>query len=414
VKKTVRDVDVRGKRVLLRVDFNVPLQDGLITDDRRIRAALPTINYLLEGGATVIAMSHLGRPKGKVVQDLRLTPVAARLADLLDRPVTKLDDCVGEAVENAVAAVRPGDVILLENVRFHPEETQNDPAFARQLAALADLYVNDAFGAAHRAHASVVGVAEHLPAVAGFLMEKELAALGGALENPVQPFVAILGGAKISGKIEVIDNLLPKVERLLIGGGMANTFFKAQGYPVGDSLVEDDALDVAKETLARGGEKLMLPVDVVIADAFDAKARSRVVPADQVPDGSAELAEVGSAELAEVGSAELAEVGWRIMDVGPETLKRFADGLRQARTVVWNGPMGVFEFEKFAEGTFALARLLAATDATTIIGGGDSAAAIEQSGLADKMSHISTGGGASLEFLAGKTLPGVAALDDLG
>jgi phosphoglycerate kinase len=387
-KKSLRDVDVQGKRVLLRVDFNVPLQDGVITDDRRIRAALPTINYLLEGGATVIAMSHMGRPKGKVVDELRLTPVAARLADLLDRPVTKLDDCVGPAVEEAVSAAQPGDVILLENLRFHAEEEKNDPGFARQLAALADLYVNDAFGAAHRAHASVVGVAEHLPAVAGFLMEKELAALGGALENPAQPFVAILGGAKISGKIEVIDNLLPKVERLLIGGGMANTFFKAQGYPVGDSLVEDDALDIAKETLSRGGEKLVLPVDVVIADAFDAAAESKVVAADQVPGG------------------------WRIMDVGPETLKQFADVLRQARTVVWNGPMGVFEFEKFAEGTFALARSLAQTDATTVIGGGDSAAAIEQSGLADKMSHISTGGGASLEFLAGKVLPGVAALDE--
>jgi len=387
-KKTVQDVDVQGKRVLLRVDFNVPLQDGVITDDRRIRAALPTIKYLLERGATVIAMSHMGRPKGQVVDGLRLTPVAARLAELLDRPVTKLDDCVGEAVAGAVASSRPGDVILLENLRFHPEEKKNDPEFARQLAALADLYVNDAFGAAHRAHASVVGVAEYMPAVAGFLMEKELAALGGALENPTRPFVAILGGAKISGKIEVIDNLLPQVDHLLIGGGMANTFFKAQGHPVGDSLVEDGALDIAKETLVKGGAKLVLPVDVVIADAFDAQAKSKVVAVDQVPDG------------------------WRIMDVGPETLKRFAKVLRRARTVVWNGPMGVFEMKKFAEGTFAVARSLAETDAVTVIGGGDSAAAIEQSGLADKMSHISTGGGASLDFLAGKALPGVAALSD--
>jgi phosphoglycerate kinase len=323
-----------------------------------------------------------------VVGELRLTPVAARLADLLGRPVTKLDDCVGEAVERAIAAAQPGDVILLENVRFHAGETSNDPEFARQLAALADVYVNDAFGAAHRAQASVVGVADHMPAVAGFLMEKELAVLGETLENPDHPFIAILGGAKISGKIEVIDNLLPKVEQLLIGGGMANTFFKAQGYLIGDSLVEDDALDIAQEAMARGGDKLRLPVDVVVARAFEANAESKVVAAHQVPDG------------------------WRIMDIGPQTLKRFEGTLRTARTVVWNGPMGVFEFEKFAQGTYALARLLAETDATTVIGGGDSAAAIEQAGLAEKMSHISTGGGASLEFLAGKTLPGVAALDD--
>jgi phosphoglycerate kinase len=388
MKKTVRDVDVQGKLVLLRVDFNVPLQDGMITDDRRIRAALPTINYLLDRGATVIAMSHLGRPKGQVVEALRLTSVAARLADLLDRPVTKLDDCVGSGVGQAVAASQPGDVILLENVRFHPEETKNDPEFSRQLASPADLYVNDAFGAAHRAQASVVGVADYLPAVAGFLLERELAVLGAVLENPDQPFVTILGGAKVSGKIDVIDNLLPKVARLLIGGGMANTFFKALGYPVGDSLVEGDALDIANEVLDRGADTLMLPVDVIVADAFAAEADSRVVSANQVPDG------------------------WRIMDIGPETLRRFGAVLKSARTVVWNGPMGVFEFEKFAEGTFALARQLAELDATTIIGGGDSAAAIEQSGLADKMSHISTGGGASLEFLAGKVLPGVAALDD--
>lgn len=388
MKKTIRGVDVHGKRVLVRVDFNVPLMDGAITDDQRIRAALPTIEYLLDNGATVILMSHLGRPKGTVVEALRLTPVAARLADLLDRPVTKLDDCVGEGVEQAVANARPGDVILLENLRFHPEETANDPVFSKQLAGLGDLYVDDAFGAVHRAHASVVGVADYLPAVAGFLLEKELTALGGALEKPVRPFVAILGGAKISGKIEVIDNLLSKVDRLLIGGGMANTFFKAQGYSVGDSLVEDDALELAKEILAKGGAKLLLPVDVVIADAFEADARSRTVAVDQVPDG------------------------WRIMDIGPESLERFGEQLKDARTVVWNGPMGVFEFPKFAAGTFALARLVAESGATVIIGGGDSAAAIEQSGLAHEMSHISTGGGASLEFLAGKTLPGVAALDD--
>ena len=393
-KKTVRDVEVGGKRVLMRVDFNVPLQDGAITDDRRIRAALPTIEYLLEKGATVIVMSHLGRPKGQVVEDLRLTPVAARLSELLDRPVTKLDDCIGPDVERAIGQAQPGDVILLENVRFHAGEKKNDPEFAKQLAAVAELYVNDAFGAAHRAHASVVGVAEYLPAVAGFLMEKELQALGGVLEAPEHPFIAILGGAKISGKIEVIDNLLPQVERLLIGGGMANTFFKAQGYPVGDSLVEDDVLDIAKQALEKAGDKLMLPVDVVIADAFDAEANSKVVPVDQVPEG------------------------WRILDVGPETLQRFSEALSQARTVIWNGPMGVFEFPQFARGTFAVAKMLAELDqldqidATTVIGGGDSAAAVQQSGLADHMSHISTGGGASLEFLEGKMLPGVAALDD--
>jgi phosphoglycerate kinase len=388
MKKTVRDVDVHGKRVLLRVDFNVPLKDGAITDDRRIRAALPTIEYLLDNGATVILMSHLGRPNGTVVESLRLTPVAARLADLLDRPITKLDDCVGEGVEQAVAHARPGDVILLENVRFHPEEKANDVAFSKQLADLGDVYVDDAFGAVHRAHASVAGIPNFLPAVAGFLLERELAALGGVLESPDRPFVAILGGAKISGKIEVIDNLLSKVDRLLIGGGMANTFFKAQGYSVGDSLVEDDALELAKEILVKGGARLLLPVDVVIANAFDADAESRTVAVDQVPDG------------------------WRIMDIGAESLKRFGEQLRNAHTVVWNGPMGVFEFSRFADGTFALARLVAESGATAIIGGGDSAAAIEQSGLADEMSHISTGGGASLEFLAGKTLPGVAALDD--
>jgi phosphoglycerate kinase len=388
MKKTVRDVELQDKRVLLRVDFNVPLQDGVITDDRRIQAALPTIHALLDAGGTVIAMSHLGRPNGKVVDALRLTPVAARLAELLDRPVTKLDECIGEGVEQAVSEAQPGDVILLENVRFHPEEKANDPDFARQLASLADLYVNDAFGAAHRAHASVVGVAEYLPSVAGLLMEKELAALSGVLENPDHPFIAILGGAKITGKIEVIDNLLPRVEKLLIGGGMANTFFKAKGYEVGESLVEDEALGIAEETLDRGGDKLVLPVDVVVADAFDADADSQVVVADRVPEG------------------------WRIMDIGPETVEQFNSVLQDARTVVWNGPMGVFEFGKFADGTFALARALAKLDAVTVIGGGDSAAAVEQSGLADEMSHISTGGGASLEFLEGKALPGVAALDD--
>jgi len=388
LKKTVRDVEVEGKRVLMRVDFNVPLADGEVTDDTRIRAALPTINYLLQHGAKVILMSHLGRPKGKLVDDLRLDPVAERLSELLNRPVRKLDDCVGPKVEAAVAEMQPGDVILLENTRFHPGEKANDPTFARKLASLADVFVNDAFGAAHRAHASTVGVAEYLPAVAGFLMEKEIAFLGQALTAPEHPFVAILGGAKISSKIGVIDNLLTRVDGLLIGGGMANTFLKAQGHEIGQSLVEDDSLDVARETLERAGEKLVLPVDVVVANRFDAEADSKVVPVGQVPED------------------------WAILDIGPETVELFKRKLAGAKTVVWNGPLGVFEFPRFAAGTEAIARILAESGATTIIGGGDSAAAVKQAGLADKMTHISTGGGASLEFLEGKPLPGIAALED--
>ncbi len=388
LKKTVRDVEVEGKRVLVRVDFNVPLARGKAADDTRIRAALPTINYLLQHRAKVILMSHLGRPKGKVVDELRLDPVAERLSELLGRPVRKLDDCVGPKVEAAVAEMQPGDVILLENTRFHPQEKANDPAFARQLASLADVFVNDAFGAAHRAHASVVGVAEHLPAVAGFLMEKEIAFLGQALTAPEHPFVAILGGAKISSKIGVIDSLLDKVDSLLIGGGMANTFLKAQGHEIGQSLVEDDSLDVARETLARAGERLVLPVDVVVADRFDAEADSKVVPVDQSPED------------------------WLILDIGPETVKLFERELASAKTVVWNGPLGVFEFPRFAEGTFAIARFLADLEATTIIGGGDVVAAVRQAGMAGRIAHVSTGGGASLEFLEGKPLPGIAALED--
>ena len=388
LKKTVRDVEVEGKRVLVRVDFNVPLARGKAADDTRIRAALPTINYLLQHRAKVILMSHLGRPKGKVVDELRLDPVAERLSELLGRPVRKLDDCVGPKVEAAVAEMQPGDVILLENTRFHPQEKANDPAFARQLASLADVFVNDAFGAAHRAHASVVGVAEHLPAVAGFLMEKEIAFLGQALTAPEHPFVAILGGAKISSKIGVIDSLLDKVDSLLIGGGMANTFLKAQGHEIGQSLVEDDSLDVARETLARAGERLVLPVDVVVADRFDAAADSKVVPVDQSPED------------------------WLILDIGPETVKLFERELASAKTVVWNGPLGVFEFPRFAEGTFAIARFLADLEATTIIGGGDVVAAVRQAGMAGRIAHVSTGGGASLEFLEGKPLPGIAALED--
>jgi phosphoglycerate kinase len=365
-KKTVRDIDVKGKRVLVRVDFNVPLKDGRVSDDRRIRAALPTIQYLLDHDAAVILMSHLGRPKGEPKSEFRMDPVAERLSELLGRPVRKLDDLVGLEVEQAVRALQPGDVILLENTRFHPGETKNDPQLAEQLARLGDVFVNDAFGAAHRAHASTEGVAHRLPAVAGLLMEKELNYLGNALADPERPFVAVLGGAKISDKIGVIRNLLTRVDSLLIGGGMANTFFRAQGLETGESLV-----------------------DFVIADKFAADANARVIPAEDVP------------------------AGWRIMDIGPATVAHFTNRLAAAKTVVWNGPMGVFEFPRFADGTFGVARTLAGLqDATTIIGGGDSAAAIEQSGLAERMSHISTGGGASLEFLEGKELPGVAMLMD--
>lgn len=388
-KKTIRDVDVKGKRVLVRVDFNVPLKDEAVADDRRIRAALPTIQYLLDHGAAVVLMSHLGRPKGEPKPEFRMDPVARRLSELLGRSVTKLDDCVGVQVENTVNSMKPGDVILLENTRFKPGETENDALLAEGLARLGEIFVNDAFGAAHRAHASTEGVAHHLPAVAGFLMEKELTYLGRALADPERPFLAVLGGAKISDKIGVIQNLMSKVDSLLIGGGMANTFFKAQGLNMGDSLVEDEVLDTARELLASADGKLVLPVDCVIADRFDADAEAQVVPVDQVP------------------------AGWRILDIGPASVAHFSNRLAAAQTVVWNGPMGVFEFPRFAEGTFAIARALAGLKgATTIIGGGDSAAAVEQSGLADKMSHISTGGGASLEFLEGKELPGVAALLD--
>lgn len=387
-KKTIRDVDVRGKRVLVRVDFNVPLKEGAVADDTRIRAALPTINYLLEQDAALILCSHLGRPKGKVVPEFRLDPVAARLAELLGCPVQKLGNCVGPQVEAAVEAMQMGDVILLENPRFYPEERANDPEFARQLASLADIFVNDAFGAAHRAHASTEGVTHYLPAVAGFLMEKELEFLGQATESPEHPYVAILGGAKISDKIGVIESLLAKCDRLLIGGGMANTFFKAMGFEVGDSLVEDGAVEMAASLLKQAGGTLVLPVDVVVADAFDNDARMRIVAPNEVTPG------------------------WRILDVGPKTVSTFGSALGGAKTVVWNGPLGVFEMDNFAAGTFAVARLLADLDAITIIGGGDSAAAVRQAGLVDQMSHVSTGGGASLEFLEGKTLPCVAALEE--
>lgn len=368
-KKTIRDIDVKGKRVLVRVDFNVPLDQGKVADDTRLRAALPTVQYLMEQGARVILMSHLGRPKGKVKEELRLTPVAERLAELLDRPVAMAVDCVGEEAETAVGRLRPGDVLLLENLRFHSDEEANSPEFVRQLASLGDIYVNDAFGTAHRAHASTEGIAHHLPAVAGFLMEKELNFLSKALENPEHPFVAILGGAKVSDKIGLVDNLLGKVDALLIGGGMANTFLKAQGYQIGQSLVEEESLPLARQLLDKAGRKLVLPVDVVVADGFDAEAQSEIVGVEEVP------------------------ADWRILDIGPATVERFAQELYVAKTVVWNGTVGVAEFPKFAAGTQAIIEMLAESQATTIVGGGDTAAAVQQAGLAEEMTHVSTGGG---------------------
>ena len=389
-KQTIRDLDPASKRVLMRVDFNVPLDQGKVADDTRIRAALPTIKYLMEKGAKTILVSHLGRPEG-VDDTLRMNPVAARLAELLGKPVTKLDDCIGPAVEAAVAKMDPGDVVLLENVRFYAEEEKNDPAFAAKLAKLADLYVNDAFGTAHRAHASTEGVAKLLPAVAGFLMEKELAALGGALTSPVRPFVAILGGAKVKDKLAVIENLITKVNTLLLGGGMAYTFLAAKGYQVGKSLLDASKIEMAKSLMEKAkssGVKLELPVDVVITTELKLEAERKVVAADQIP------------------------ADWIGADIGLKTCELFAAAIKGAKTVVWNGPMGVFELAPLAAGTHAIAQAMADCGGNTIIGGGESVQAVEQMGFADQISHISTGGGASLEFLEGKKLPGVEALRD--
>ncbi|HJW82995.1 MAG TPA: phosphoglycerate kinase [Anaerolineae bacterium] len=387
-KKTVKDISLKGKRVLMRVDFNVPMQGGVVTDDKRIRASLPTIQYVLDQGAALILMSHLGRPKGGPDPEFSLKAAADALGKLLGQAVKLAPDCIGPEVEALANALRPGDVLMLENVRFHKEEEKNDPDFAKKLAALGQVYVNDAFGSAHRAHASTEGVARFLPAVSGFLMEQELEYLGRATLNPERPYIAILGGAKISDKIAVIENLLARCDRLIVGGGMANTFLAASGYNMADSLVEPDAIETARSILAKAGARLLLPVDAVVGDKFDAEAASQVVDVDKVP------------------------AGWRAMDIGPKSLAAFSDALKGARLVVWNGPMGVFEFPRFAEGTFAIARLLAGSGATTVIGGGDSASAVKKAGVAKQMTHVSTGGGASLEFLEGKELPGVAALND--
>ncbi|MFL0249729.1 phosphoglycerate kinase [Clostridium neuense] len=392
-KKTIEDVDVKGKRVLVRCDFNVPLKDGVITDENRLNGALPTIKYLSEHGAKVVLCSHLGKPKG-VDKSFTLAPVAKRLSEMLGREVKFAadDTVVGENAKAAAAAMKDGDVILLENTRFRKEEKKNEEAFSKELASLADVYVNDAFGTAHRAHCSTVGVTEFVPtAVCGYLIQKELKFLGSAVEAPVRPFVAILGGAKVSDKINVINNLLEKVNTLIIGGGMAYTFLKAQGYTIGTSLLEADKVDYAKEMIEKAkakGVKLLLPVDNIVGAEFKADTKAVTTEDANIPEG------------------------YMGLDIGPKTQKLYTDAVKEAKTVVWNGPMGVFEFESFAEGTKAVARAMADSDATTVIGGGDSAAAVNQLGFGDKMTHISTGGGASLEFLEGKELPGIAALND--
>lgn len=395
-KQTVVDIkDLKGKKVLVRVDFNVPQDDKLnITDDTRIKAAIPTIKYLSDKGARVILVSHLGRPKSGPEDKFRMAPVAKKLSELFGKAVQYVKDSIGPEVEAAVSGLKDGDVLLLENVRFYKEEEKNDPEFAKKLASLADIYVNDAFGTAHRAHASTEGVTKYLKGYAGFLMEKEIKFLGQLLDNPAKPFVTILGGAKISGKIDVIKNLLPRVDTLIVGGGMSYTFFKARNVSVGNSLVEEDKIPLAKEILKQAidlNKTLMLPIDHVVADKFDANANSQVVTRAGIPDG------------------------WQGMDIGPDTITKFGHAIKKAKTIFWNGPMGVFEFDKFAKGTSAIAQMVAdatAKGAISVIGGGDSVAAIEKAGLANKISHISTGGGASLEFVEGKVLPGIACLQD--
>jgi phosphoglycerate kinase len=392
-KLTVKDVDVGGQRVLVRVDFNVPLNEetGAITDDSRIRATLPTINYLIDQKAKVILCSHLGRPKGKIVEKLRLIAVAQRLSQILGQKVEVTTDSIGPEVEKAVEKLKPGDVLLLENIRFHPEEEANDASFAQALARLADVYVNDAFGASHRAHASIVGIAKYLPAVAGLLVEKEINILQGILAHPAHPFAELAGGAKVSDKISVLENIMDKVDCLLIGGGMAATFLKAESYEVGLSLVEDDKLDFATKLMrdaAQRGVRLILPVDVVVAAEMNAKSKAKVVPVGEIPGD------------------------WRIVDIGPQTISNFSQELRRCKTIFWNGPMGIYEIPQFAQGTQAMARLLAGLEATTIIGGGSTAEAVTEMKLADKMTFVSTGGGASLRFLGGGKLPGVEVLLD--
>ena len=387
-KKLVTDIDVSGKKVLVRVDFNVPIKDGKVEDDTRIVAALPTIRYLLDHNAAVLLCSHLGRPKEGPDPNYSMQPTAEHLSKLLGKPVAFSEECVGPVAEAAARALKPGEVLVLENTRFYKGETKNDPEMSKQLAALADIFVNDAFGSAHRAHSSTEGVAHLLPGVGGFLMEKEIQYLGKAVTDPKHPFIAILGGAKIGDKIGVIRNLLLKADLVLIGGGMANTFFKAQGYPIGDSLVDEESLDTARQLLQEGGTRLRLPVDVVIADRFEEGATHKTMDMGPIPDG------------------------WRILDIGPRTVAAFSKALQGAGTVVWNGPMGVFEFPTFAQGTFGVAKAVAGSGAISIVGGGDSVSAINQSGLSEKITHISTGGGASLEMLEGLELPGVAALQD--
>lgn len=390
-KKTIEDIDVAGKRVLVRCDFNVPLADGVITDDKRIRESLPTIKYLLDHNAKVILCSHMGRPKGEFNMAYSLAPVAAKLSEYLGFEVKLAKDVIGDSAKELAANVKEGEAVLLENVRFHAEETKNDPEFSKALASLADIYVNDAFGTAHRAHSSTTGVASYLPAVCGYLIQKEISIMGGALANPKRPFVAILGGAKVSDKIGVIKNLITKVDTIIVGGGMAYTFFKALGYSIGTSICEDDKVELAKELMAsaeKNGVKFLLPVDNRCSDVYSNDGEFKEVSSDNIPDG------------------------YMGLDIGPKTEKLFADAIKGAGTVVWNGPMGVSEFSKFANGTIAVAKAVADSGSISIIGGGDSAAAVEKLGFADKMTHISTGGGASLEFLEGLELPGIAALND--